>query len=760
MFSPTTLRAGRHSLYGNQNGLPGLPKTSYITRKPARQTPRLPPQQAPVQRPVAPRPQLPAPQPPLMPAGPDPFVTRRMDMLEQRLNSSEQSNRALMDELMRLQQDMKMQIKKNEMGLGDERESKGRLEIAMRQAQGHQYEVDDRVKRCEDGIKDVRNSIQQLMGHIQGVEKLTHAIQNENSDRSGLSSSQSQEYQRELMKLSQNSDQTERYCASLREDNRSLQSQLDTVKREMGSLQNNVKLQARLLEDNAKKPTMVNSNNDTMRMNDTERLVIEGKIISLNNTIQSLSSLLSAESKKRGKVEANVNARVNELMEEYGATQRAKDKELQDMEAKLKDLQSGFSVAEKQKIHTEISTVANDLQRKMDQKEAKLRSDTVEKLNVIEKTLVEENKRRRSEEKKLKEDIERQMQTLDEKEKDAGNDLREALEKHTNSSRDRIGDITKRMNKVEDSLRGLRLEHDRVITAEINERQKENKLLDSKIDDLEDRLAQGLTNLQTSIGEAKGGSGGKSSRDSKSSSGAAAAAAAAASNERMEQLSSMQKKNEDSIREHLAKEVGALDKRIGKVETDLRQQDDKIDQQLKEALTKDDDEKGLKDDKIQSQIDKIEFQEKKLAKQVDELKDKMQGTPKGLDEIKTELGNVEEKLNEKLDKEIRERKASDEELREDIDRIIGQRDVTVPSLAQIQSDVDATQTGMKKLAEAVHVVKTSLMERIKDEKRLQSSENTLTRQQIERLDAKYHDIKERIRAGDTFDADDDDFAYA
>lgn len=31
-----------------------------------------------------------------------------MDMLEQRLNSSEQSNRVLMDELMRMQQDLKV----------------------------------------------------------------------------------------------------------------------------------------------------------------------------------------------------------------------------------------------------------------------------------------------------------------------------------------------------------------------------------------------------------------------------------------------------------------------------------------------------------------------------------------------------------------------------------------------------------------------------------------------------------------------------
>jgi len=80
-FLQRTPRAGRHSLYGNQHGLPGLPKTSYITRKPTRQAHRMPPQTAarppPTRAAPPPRIQQPPPQPiqmmppaPIMPAGP------------------------------------------------------------------------------------------------------------------------------------------------------------------------------------------------------------------------------------------------------------------------------------------------------------------------------------------------------------------------------------------------------------------------------------------------------------------------------------------------------------------------------------------------------------------------------------------------------------------------------------------------------------------------------------------------------------------
>lgn len=71
--------------------------------------------------------------------------------------------------------------------------------------------------------------------------------------------------------------------------------------------------------------------------------------------------------------------------------------------------------------------------------------------------------------------------------------------------------------------------------------------------------------------------------------------------------------------------------------------------------------------------------------------------------------------------------------------------------------MDATQTGMKKLAEAVHVVKTSLMDRIKDEKKLREQETTILKRDLDRLDTKYHAIKASVKTGSGNDAGDDDF---
>ena len=46
-----------------------------------------------------------------------------------------------------------MTVKKNEMSISEEHEHRTRLEMTVRQSQGKMYETDDRIRRCEEGVK-------------------------------------------------------------------------------------------------------------------------------------------------------------------------------------------------------------------------------------------------------------------------------------------------------------------------------------------------------------------------------------------------------------------------------------------------------------------------------------------------------------------------------------------------------------------------------------------------------------------------------
>ena len=57
-----------------------------------------------------------------------------------------------------------------------------------------------------------------------------------------------------------------------------------------------------------------------------------------------------------------------------------------------------------------------------------------------------------------------------------------------------------------------------------------------------------------------------------------------------------------------------------------------------------------------------------------------QDAPKNIEAVKKDLEDAEVKLNKKIDAERQERFENDEEIKEDIEKILGRKDATVPSL--------------------------------------------------------------------------------
>ncbi|XP_047490125.1 myosin-J heavy chain-like [Penaeus chinensis] len=728
-------RNGRHAMYGNPQGLPGLPQSRYMPLG-GHKSPR-PPPRPPVIRPPPPQPPMMSnlPPQPSIPQ-PDPMVGRRIDMLEQRLNATEQSNRTLLDELMRLQQELKMNVKKNEMGLVEEKEGRSRLDAAFRQSQNKTYEMEDRIRRCEDGIKETRNAIQQMASHTKSIEMALKSAEQEQMERRGNSAQRLQEYRHEVMKMNQSKEQLERLVYSMRDDVREATTRVEGLTQELGSLESNVKMQARLMEEsnsrrNTPQLTLPKTPvEDSGKMAEGVRLALEGKMIQMNTLIQDLTQRINAEAKKREKVETDVNIRINELLEDYGSTKVEKDKEMREFDDKMKELQAGFSANEKQRILMEISSVAQDLNTKIDQKEAKLRDDTVNKLTVIEKTLTEENRRRAAKEKELQETVDKQMKEAQMRENDGTAALKKHMEQHETQVRNKLGEMTTTINALDADVKQYQLEQEKVMAAEISQRLNQNKILEAKIDDLEDRQRRGLASLQSAVGDVAA----NKNAESKSPD--------------YDEIQRLQNENADGIREQVAKDVARIEGRLGTVETKVHQQEQRMDNKLQSAKAEDKETNSIMGDKMQRQIDSVIFSQERLKKQVDSLQNKVQDTPKSVTNLKEEMEDMEQRLSKKVDQERKERMDDVSELRTDIDKIVGKNESvgTVPSLARLNQDVDETQTGMKKLAEAVHVVKSFLSDKIKDEKKIRVQEDTLLKRDVERLNTKYSELNDKIRS--------------
>ncbi|XP_063846095.1 centromere-associated protein E-like isoform X1 [Scylla paramamosain] len=721
--------------FSNVHGLPGLPHS-----RPPLGNPRRPPPQ-PQRMPPPPRP-APGPQA-------DPMAGRRIDMLEQRLNATEQSNRTLLDELMRVQQDLKVNVKRNELSLGEERDVVARMDSTVRQTQGKTFEFEDRIRRMEDGLKDTRNALQQMNSHIKSIEKAVASAQQDQIERRSNSAQKLQEYRHEIMRVTQSKEQLERLCFSLRDELRETTSKVDNVAQEMSSLEGNVRMQARLIEDSNKR--MMNTKvhtpapfapihispptQDDGRMSETVRLALEGKLIQMNATIQDLTQRLNQEAKKRERVETEVNMRMNELLEDYGSSKVEKDKEMREFDEKMKELSAGFSASEKQRILMEVSSVAKDLSRKIEEKEAKLRDDTVNKLTVIEGTLTKENKRRAQEEKTLQEKVETRIREVKLDVEHNVDAMKKYVDQHEEKTSQRVVELGRGMAQLEAKMRDHVMEQEKVLAAEITDRQNEIKVLEGRVNDVDDRAKLGILELQTAVGTV----------DRKASKTKSAPQVQPTN---YDEIYRHQNEKTEGIKEQIAKDVAQLDHRLSNVENKMKQQNDDLDNKLKSSKAEDQEANTIMGDKMQQKVDSVIFSQERLKKQVDKLQAEVQDTPKNIANLQEEVREVDTKLSKKVDQERKERMDDFKDLRGEVDRIIGKNEKnasTVPSLAQLNQDVDETQTGMKKLAEAVHVVKSSLSERVRDERKLREQEDSILRRDVERLDTKYNDLRDKIK---------------
>lgn len=103
----------------------------------------------------------------------------RIRQLEVRLNVAEKSNRALLEEVLRLQGDIKTANRRNDEVLREEKGSRHNLESAMKINNELITQLSARIKEAEDKLSEEKSALSSLVNHTKGVEQAVKSSQNE-----------------------------------------------------------------------------------------------------------------------------------------------------------------------------------------------------------------------------------------------------------------------------------------------------------------------------------------------------------------------------------------------------------------------------------------------------------------------------------------------------------------------------------------------------------------------------------------------------
>lgn len=97
----------------------------------------------------------------------------RIRQIESRVSVSEKSNRALLEEVVRLQGELKATIRRNEDIIREERSSRGQIENSLRGANDLISQLSLRLQRTEDRLTEEKTAVSALISHQKSVE---HAV--------------------------------------------------------------------------------------------------------------------------------------------------------------------------------------------------------------------------------------------------------------------------------------------------------------------------------------------------------------------------------------------------------------------------------------------------------------------------------------------------------------------------------------------------------------------------------------------------------
>ena len=180
---------------------------------------------------------------------PGPHEGGRLRKLEGRLNINEQSNRALLEELVRLQGDLKSSIRRNEDTLRDEREERLVLAEKIRAGNNMYTQLIMRLARTEEKLESEHNNVGSLVSHTKQVEQALMGTQQQLLSRREQLHVQMERVKDDVEDLRETFEQYQKNTRALTDDVRTLKSRYEVQTVQFGTGVQEVRQRIKKLEN-------------------------------------------------------------------------------------------------------------------------------------------------------------------------------------------------------------------------------------------------------------------------------------------------------------------------------------------------------------------------------------------------------------------------------------------------------------------------------------------------------------------------------
>eukprot|EP00057_Strongylocentrotus_purpuratus_P018983 XP_011673457.1 PREDICTED: glutamic acid-rich protein isoform X6 [Strongylocentrotus purpuratus] len=433
------------------------------------------------------------------------YHTGRIQQMENRLGVAEQSNRALLEEVVRLQGELKQSYRTTEDTLLAERQARQQLTENIRASNDLIGQLGARLKRAEERVSDERTAVGALVNHTKQVEQAVLGSQQEILAKRDQQMTRYSELKNELDEANRMREQLERVTTSLVDDVRQVKGRTDTSQVEIGSLVHDVKERTKRLEEDNRTLRMDHQrkfNENQQHSNQTTAVLrsqLDARLGEVRDVLMDLRNRVTTEETERRQQEQNQLIKMNDMQAQLHEVSRKRDESMHALDVVQREREHAAD-NERLKMHGKIAEIAEEVSKKILSKEIRLREEAQQKFGNIEKYLHAEQAARIAHEQAMREENEKRWAALQKLTEEEVLHVREGqkLDRHKN-----VGG----MNKVSDTVEKMerqsaetRKQLEQVMKAEIKTRQSQDKQIESKIEDVQEKLGVAISTLQQAIG--------------------------------------------------------------------------------------------------------------------------------------------------------------------------------------------------------------------------------------------------------------------
>ncbi|XP_071962781.1 uncharacterized protein [Antedon mediterranea] len=340
----------------------------------------------------------------------------KIRQFDNRLSVAEQSNRALLEEVVRLQGELKQAHRKTEDMLSIERQARQQLTENLRASNDLIGQLGARLKRAEEKVADERSAVGALVNHTKQVEQAVLGSQQELIAKRDHQMTKFLELQNDVDEANRMREQLERAMATMVDEIRQLKSRVDSQSIEFGSIMHEVKDRAKRLDDENRQ-AMDNqrkyheSHHSVEQATSVLRSQLDARLGEVRDVLMDLRGRISTEETERRQQEQQVFLKMNDLQSQVHEQNRKREEGMHVLDVVQREREHA-SDNERLKMQSKIAEIAEEVSKKILGKEIRLREEAQQKFGNIEKYLNAEQSARIAHEQAMREENEKRWTAL------------------------------------------------------------------------------------------------------------------------------------------------------------------------------------------------------------------------------------------------------------------------------------------------------------------------------------------------------------